>query len=58
VTTSIGIAVISRSAEQTAEELMVQADVAVYEAKAAGRNRYRFHVQPDDQASQVERAAS
>jgi diguanylate cyclase (GGDEF)-like protein/PAS domain S-box-containing protein len=58
VTTSIGIAVISRSAEQTAEELMVQADVAVYKAKAAGRNRYRFHVQPDDQASQVERAAS
>ena len=27
---------------------MVQADIAVYDAKAAGRDRYRFHTQPDD----------
>ena len=58
VTTSIGVAVISSSGRQTAEELMVQADIAVYEAKAAGRDRYRFSVQPDDRASQVEPTAS
>ncbi len=48
VTTSIGVAVISTSGRQTAEELMVEADIAVYEAKAAGRDRYRFHTRPDD----------
>jgi diguanylate cyclase (GGDEF)-like protein len=58
VTTSIGVAVISSSGKQTAEELMVQADIAVYEAKEAGRDRYRFSAQPDDRASQVEPTAS
>jgi diguanylate cyclase (GGDEF)-like protein/PAS domain S-box-containing protein len=55
VTTSIGVAVISTSGRQTAEELMVQADIAVYDAKATGRDRYRFHVHPDDR--QVEPTA-
>ena len=52
VTTSIGVAVISTSGRQTAEELMVQADIAVYDAKAAGRDRYRFHTQPDDREAE------
>jgi hypothetical protein len=34
---------------------MVQADIAVYDAKATGRDRYRFHVHPDDR--QVEPTA-
>jgi diguanylate cyclase (GGDEF)-like protein len=57
VTTSIGVAAIPTSRSQTAEELMVQADIAVYDAKAAGRDRYRFHARPDDRASQVESTA-
>jgi diguanylate cyclase (GGDEF)-like protein/PAS domain S-box-containing protein len=58
VTASIGVAVVSSFGTQTAEELMVQADTAVYSAKAAGRNRYRFHAHADDRGSQVEPAPS
>ena len=36
---------------------MVEADIAVYEAKAAGRDRYRIHAQPDDRP-EVEPTAS
>lgn len=43
VTTSAGVAVISHPRTQTAEELMVEADIAVYDAKAAGRDRFRIH---------------
>jgi len=35
--------VITDARVQTAEELMVEADVAVYEAKEAGRNRFRVY---------------
>jgi diguanylate cyclase (GGDEF)-like protein len=52
VTTSIGVAIISTSARQTAEELMVQADIAMYDAKAAGRDRYRLHARPDDRKAE------
>jgi diguanylate cyclase (GGDEF)-like protein len=57
VTTSIGVAVMSSSETQTAEELMMQADIAVYDAKAAGRDRYRFHAQLGGRASQFESTA-
>ena len=40
--TSIGISM-SHSQNSKAEELITQADIAMYEAKAAGRNTYRFH---------------
>jgi diguanylate cyclase (GGDEF)-like protein/PAS domain S-box-containing protein len=44
LTTSIGVAPISHPDPQTAEELMVAADVAVYEAKEAGRDGYCVYV--------------
>jgi diguanylate cyclase (GGDEF)-like protein/PAS domain S-box-containing protein len=43
VTTSVGVAVIAHPRTQSAEELMVEADIAVYDAKAAGRDRFRVH---------------
>jgi len=43
VSTSIGIAVRSNDMEVTVEELMKRADMAMYEAKGAGRNRYHFY---------------
>jgi diguanylate cyclase (GGDEF)-like protein len=43
VTTSLGVAIVSHPGTQTAEQLMVEADIAVYDAKAAGRDRFRVH---------------
>jgi diguanylate cyclase (GGDEF)-like protein len=43
ISCSIGISVYPRDGK-TAEELMVNADVAMYQAKKAGRNGYRFFV--------------
>jgi diguanylate cyclase (GGDEF)-like protein/PAS domain S-box-containing protein len=57
VTISVGVAVISKPGAQTAEELMVEADQAVYEAKGAGRDRFRVHEPRIRPARQVERAA-
>jgi diguanylate cyclase (GGDEF)-like protein len=42
ITVSIGISVF-RDAMTTPEDMMRQADLAVYEAKEGGRNQYRFH---------------
>jgi diguanylate cyclase (GGDEF)-like protein len=63
VTTSVGVALISHLRTQTAEELMIQADIAVYEAKAAGRDRFRIHAPaaerpPEPLASRDRRTAS
>ena len=51
------VAVISKPGAQTAEELMVEADQAVYEAKGAGRDRFRVHEPAVRPAREVERAA-
>jgi diguanylate cyclase (GGDEF)-like protein len=43
ITTSIGVAPFT-SAEETGEEVLVNADLAMYEAKEAGRNRHAVYV--------------
>ena len=54
-TPSIGIALFGGQT-QTVEELLKRADLAMYQAKAAGRNTMRFF-DPDMQAAVAERAA-
>jgi diguanylate cyclase (GGDEF)-like protein/PAS domain S-box-containing protein len=51
---SIGVAIFSGGGD-TCEELLKQADIAMYEAKAAGRNALRFF-DPDMQATLAVRA--
>lgn len=43
VTTSIGITVFDASSDLTAAELVVEADIAMYEAKADGKDRYMIY---------------
>jgi diguanylate cyclase (GGDEF)-like protein/PAS domain S-box-containing protein len=47
VTTSIGVAVIRGGEQLSAEDLMVRADVAMYAAKGAGRDRYTVYRSPE-----------
>jgi diguanylate cyclase (GGDEF)-like protein/PAS domain S-box-containing protein len=54
LTTSIGCAVISSSDVQTAEQLMMEADVAVYEAKDAGRDRLCVYAPSASRASEAQ----
>jgi diguanylate cyclase (GGDEF)-like protein len=51
LSTSIGVAVISDARVQTAEEVMVEADVAVYDAKEAGRDGYCVYAAGGDRQS-------
>jgi diguanylate cyclase (GGDEF)-like protein/PAS domain S-box-containing protein len=55
-TPSIGIALYGDQQYQTVDELLKQADVAMYDAKAEGRNRFRFF-SPLMQAAVAEQAA-
>jgi len=43
ITTSIGIAVYPRNSDEDAHALIKYADTAMYAAKQAGRNCYRFY---------------
>ncbi len=43
VTTSVGITTFDQYAQLTGEELIVEADIAMYDAKAAGRNRHAIY---------------
>lgn len=43
ITISIGIAIYNLDSDDDIEELMKNADKAMYEAKSAGRNCYKFH---------------
>jgi diguanylate cyclase (GGDEF)-like protein/PAS domain S-box-containing protein len=47
ISASIGIAIYPRDA-RTAEELIRNADAVMYDAKRAGRNRYRFFIDKED----------
>ena len=49
LTTSIGVTVISNDRVQTAEDLLVEADVALYEGKEAGRDRFCVYSPSGDQ---------
>ena len=49
LTTSVGVTVISNDRVQTAEDLLVEADVAMYEAKEAGRDRFCVYVPSGEQ---------
>ncbi|WP_091938823.1 diguanylate cyclase domain-containing protein [Propionivibrio dicarboxylicus] len=42
ITTTIGICVYPVSGKDDAQELMKKADIAMYAAKQAGRNRFKF----------------
>lgn len=53
VTASIGISLYPENAE-TIDELMRQADIAMYQAKAAGRSRFAFFI-PDMEAHILQR---
>lgn len=46
ITTSIGIAVYPVDGDDDMQELMKKADLAMYQAKEAGRNGYRFYEPP------------
>ncbi len=43
VSTSIGITLFSPADEHTADELLVEADIAMYDAKEAGKDRYSIY---------------
>jgi diguanylate cyclase (GGDEF)-like protein len=43
VTASIGVALYPHSQASSADQLLRQADHAMYEAKLAGKNRYRVY---------------
>lgn len=43
VSVSIGIAGYQKNSEETLNSLMKKADIALYEAKASGRNIYKIY---------------
>lgn len=51
-TTSIGVAVFPDNG-RTSQELLRKADIALYEAKTAGKNTYRIYVEPAEEQEMV-----
>jgi diguanylate cyclase (GGDEF)-like protein/PAS domain S-box-containing protein len=54
ITASIGIACFSDGDRLTGEEIMVNADLAMYEAKENGRNRYAQYSTDEDERPRIE----
>ena len=54
VTASVGIAPFSSAGDQSAEELLVEADIAMYDAKEAGRNRVSIYSLTDDHQERMQ----
>jgi diguanylate cyclase (GGDEF)-like protein/PAS domain S-box-containing protein len=54
ITASIGIAYFSDGERLTGEEIMVNADLAMYEAKENGRNRYAQYSPAEDERPRIE----
>ncbi|HEV3000773.1 MAG TPA: EAL domain-containing protein [Solirubrobacteraceae bacterium] len=53
VTASIGVATLDPAREQTAEEVLIDADVAMYQAKDGGRATYAVRDPEDDRAERL-----
>jgi diguanylate cyclase (GGDEF)-like protein/PAS domain S-box-containing protein len=53
VTTSIGITLFQGSDQATAEDLMVEADIAMYDAKAAGRDRHCVYIRDERRRERI-----
>jgi diguanylate cyclase (GGDEF)-like protein/PAS domain S-box-containing protein len=53
VSTSIGITLFGEDDDLTADELLVEADIAMYDAKEAGKDRYSLYVRAEGHRSQI-----
>ena len=53
VTASAGVTEYDRSREQTAEDLLIEADLAMYAAKGAGRSRVELYEAAGDQSRHI-----
>jgi diguanylate cyclase (GGDEF)-like protein/PAS domain S-box-containing protein len=53
VTTSIGVTVFEDCGQATAEDLMVEADIALYDAKAAGKNQSCVYIRDERRREQI-----
>lgn len=54
VTASIGIAVFSATSDLSAEELLMEADMAMYDAKEAGRDRAAYYGDVDERQERMQ----
>jgi diguanylate cyclase (GGDEF)-like protein/PAS domain S-box-containing protein len=57
ISTSIGIAVYSADHADDAAELIKKADIAMYQAKDAGRNSFRFHEETETAETRTDASA-
>jgi diguanylate cyclase (GGDEF)-like protein/PAS domain S-box-containing protein len=53
VTTSIGVTVFQDCDQATAEDLMIEADIALYDAKATGKNRHCVYIRDERRRERI-----